>query len=126
MFRRLRGSSLFSTGDMLSGFWQVLLRVEDQLKTAFSTEDGQFCFTVKFRLANASNCFCRVMSNIIGEWKHLFCILYIDDFLLNYRAHVDVEDVGPSLRPYRRKNEGNAALSKRGCPQPNKLQLLRR
>ena len=91
--RRLRGSSLFSTGDMLSGFWQIPLRVSDQIKTAFATEDGQFCFTVMpFGLANASNCFCRVMSDIVGALKHLFVVLYIDDFLVNYREEVDAQE----------------------------------
>ena len=71
--RRLRGSSLFSTDEYVKRFLASSLVKEDQLKTAFSTEDGQFCFTVMpFGLANASNCFCRVMSDIVGELKHLF------------------------------------------------------
>ena len=127
--RRLRGSSLFSTGDMLSGFWQIPLRLEDQLKTAFSTEDGQFCFTVMpFGLANASNCFCRVMSDIVGELKHLFCILYIDDFLLNYREHVDAEEGRSEFAVHIEQIEAMlAALSIAGMSlKATKLHLLRR
>jgi hypothetical protein len=37
---RMSGARIFSTGDALSGFWQILLKIEDRLKTAFATDEG--------------------------------------------------------------------------------------
>ena len=36
MSYRLKGAVLFSTGDALSGFWQIAVRKEDEEKLAFA------------------------------------------------------------------------------------------
>lgn len=55
----LAGSQYFSTLDLLSGYWQVVVDKEDQVKTAFCTPDGLLEFQVMpFGLCNAPATFC--------------------------------------------------------------------
>ena len=93
---RLSGACIFSTGDALSGFWQILLRIEDRIKTAFATEDGLFEFVVMpFGLCNAPSTFCRAMDKIMGGLRTLFVVLYVDDWMIPTKAErgIDVIDL---------------------------------
>ena len=42
----LVGSQLFSTLDLISGYWQVEVKPEDREKTAFTTSEGLYEFNV--------------------------------------------------------------------------------
>ena len=42
----LVGSQLFSTLDLISGYWQVEVKPEDREKTAFTTSEGLHEFNV--------------------------------------------------------------------------------
>ena len=49
----LAGSQLFSTLDLISGYWQVEVKPEDREKTAFTTSEGSYEFNVlPFGLCN--------------------------------------------------------------------------
>ena len=54
LFDRLGGSTIFSSIDFRSGYWQVPLRKEDIPKTTFKTRWGLYEFlVVPFQVSNA-------------------------------------------------------------------------
>ena len=63
----LAGSQLFSTLDLVSGYWQVEAKPEDRDKTAFVTSDGLFEFNVlPFGLRNGPATFQRLMNILLA------------------------------------------------------------
>lgn len=40
----LKGAKYFSTLDFISGYWQIPIRKQDRLKTAFTTKNGHYQF----------------------------------------------------------------------------------
>ena len=79
----LSGSTLFSTLDLQSGYWQVEMAPEDKEKTAFTTKYGLFQYTrMSFGLCNAPSTFQRVMEVAMSglQWKTL--LVYIDDLII--------------------------------------------
>jgi hypothetical protein len=54
----LHGSKYFSTIDMYSGFWQVKIAPEDEMKTASSTPSGHYHFQrLPYGLSNSLSSF---------------------------------------------------------------------
>ena len=90
--RRLKGSQIFSIGDLLSGYWQIRMDEDSIYLTAFSSPYGQHEHLVMpMGLVNAVNTFCRVMNNVGEDLIHLFLITYIDDWMINFRPQQDGE-----------------------------------
>ena len=55
---KLNGAGYFSAIDLGNAYYQVELDQESQEKTAFSTKDGQYCFTrMPFGIAAAPGTF---------------------------------------------------------------------
>ena len=79
----LSGSQLFSTLDLLSGYWQVEVDPKDREKTAFCTPDGLFEFRVMpFGLCNAPATFQRLMDTILAGLQWTNCLVYLDDIII--------------------------------------------
>ena len=79
----LKGASVFSTLDALSGYWQFDMEEEDKEKTAFTTQFGHFEGNrMLFGLINAPATFQRAMDMILAGllWHQVLC--YIDDVLI--------------------------------------------
>ena len=83
IFDQLSGSRYFTKLDFKSGYFQVPLASLDRPKTAFSTRDNHYEFTVLPQgVKNGPPTFQRIVNQILGptRWKH--CIAYLDDVLI--------------------------------------------
>lgn len=79
----LAGSKIFSTLDLISGYWQLPLDEDAQDKSSFVTRDGLWKWTVlPFGLTSAPACFSRLMERVMRglHWKIL--LLYLDDIIV--------------------------------------------
>ena len=79
----MSGAKIFTTLDLASGYWQVLLDPEDREKTAFSTQKGHFQFvTMPMGLKGAPATFQRLMDSVLRglHWKSV--LVYLDDIIL--------------------------------------------
>ena len=80
---KLSGSSLFSTMDLASGYFQVPLHPEDREKSAFSTPDNHYEFTrMAMGLKNAPATWSRMMSHIFAHLNYKECLIYLDDIIV--------------------------------------------
>ena len=99
----LAGSKLFSTLDLISGYWQVEMNSDDQEKTAFCTLDGLFEFKVMpFGLCNAPATFQQLMDMVLTGLQWSSCLVYLDDVIVlgrNFAEHLrNLRDVFQHLR----------------------------
>ena len=89
MQERLRGSTVFTKLDLRDGFNNILVKPEDQFKTAFRTRYGHFQYRVlPFGLCNAPATFMRMMNRIFGDLYDQCIIAYVDDILI-YSSSLD-------------------------------------
>ena len=85
----LTGSCIFTTLDLLNGYWQVEVRPEDREKTAVCTSEGLFEFNVMpFGLCNAPATFQRLMDCVLAG-LHWQCLVYLDDIIILGRSFSD-------------------------------------
>ena len=83
MQERLRDSKIFTKLDLRDGFNNILVKAEDQHKTAFRTRYGHFQYRVlPFGLCNAPATFMRMMNRIFGDLYDDCIIAYVDDILI--------------------------------------------
>ena len=67
MLDTLAGSTLFSTLDLISDYWQNGLHQEDKKKTTFCTSEGLYEFNVMpFCLCNGPATFQRLMDLLLA------------------------------------------------------------
>ena len=87
-------SSVFSQLDQKAAYWQVKLEEESQLKTAFLTDQGQFCYnTLAFGLCNGPATCQRLMSTVLKDLLYKSVLIYLDDALIfteTMEEHVQV------------------------------------
>ena len=83
----LSGSCWFSTLDLASGYWQVEVEEKDRPKTAFTTGNGLYQFTVMpFGLCNAPATFERLMERVLSGLPWEVCLLYLDDIIVHAKT----------------------------------------
>ena len=81
---RLAGSTVFSTLDLQSGYWQVPVSHSDQEKTAFCPGPGMGLFQFRrmpFGLTGAPSTFQRLMDKVLRGLP--FVTIYLDDILVH-------------------------------------------
>eukprot|EP00731_Ephydatia_muelleri_P005835 Em0003g83a len=139
----LAGSTIFSTLDLASGYWQVELEENDKEKTAFSTMEGHFEFNVmSFGLTNAPSSFQRLMTCVLSGLTNDQCLIYIDDIIVfsaTFSEHLDrlrnvfqrVQDAGLRLKANKchfaqsKVSYLGHIVSKNGVePDPSKIQAV--
>jgi len=74
----LAGAKWFSTLDLKSKYWQVAMHPEDKEKTAFSTGQGLWQFT----LCKAPATFERLMQSVLRGLTYDGCLVYLDDIIV--------------------------------------------
>ena len=89
------GSSIFTTIDLTSGFWQMLLQPHSRPYTAFTVSGkGQFMWvTSPMGLLGAPSSFQRLMEAVVQGINNV--IVYIDDLLVHsatHQAHIKLLD----------------------------------
>ena len=83
----LSGSSVFSTLDLNSAYWQVPVAEEDRQKTAFCTEDSKWEFLVMpYGAKGAPSCFTRLMSVVLRGLLGNGVTAYMDDVVVGGRT----------------------------------------
>jgi hypothetical protein len=90
IFDKIGRSAWFTTMDLLSGFWQVIIKPEHRHKTAFITMRGLYEFIVMpFGLCNAPATFQRLMDAVILPEYRGFIETYIDDLMTHSLTFAD-------------------------------------
>ena len=97
------GSTLFSTFDLTSGYFQIPLKEDDIPKSAFVCKYGHFEMTrMPFGLNNAASTFQRTMELALQGLQWITCLIYIDDIIVfgrNFEEHLRrVEEVFERLK----------------------------
>lgn len=81
----MAGSAFHSSTDAMSGFFQIDLRKEDRLKTAFSTSGpigGHYMFTMmNMGLRNAPAQFQRCMDHMLMRLRYRCALAYLDELI---------------------------------------------
>ena len=88
----LRGAKCFSTLDLKSGYYQIPIKKEDRIKTAFSTDNETYCYNkMAMGLCNAASTFQRVMQTILSPVIGKFAFVFLDDIIIyssNFTEHI--------------------------------------
>ena len=95
IYTRLRGSQIFSTIDLGSGYYHMELSTESRAKSAFVTPLDKFEFTrCPFGLSQAPAYFQRLINKVIKRLP--FAFGYLDDVLIHspdietYLQHIEI------------------------------------
>ncbi len=88
-----RGNKLFTSLDLVSGYWQLPMAPESREITAFSTPHGHHNWArMPFGLKGAPLTFQRTVNNIIGDLPGNSVYVYLDDIIRaskDVHAHMD-------------------------------------
>ena len=114
MLSLLGGSKFFTSLDMKSGYWQILMDEKDREKTAFSVPGrGLFeCNSLPFGLVNAPSVFQSLMAVVLEGLSH-FCAAYLDDILI-FSASVE-EHISHVIQVFERLRQHKLKLKLKKC-----------
>ncbi|CAF4490419.1 unnamed protein product, partial [Rotaria socialis] len=83
IFDHLSQAEYYTTIDFKSGYFQVGLDPKDRSKTAFSTRDQHYQFTVLPQgVTNSPPAFQRIVSQILGPTRWQYSLAYLDDIII--------------------------------------------
>ena len=85
----LAESQLFSTLDLVSGYWQVELGSEDRQKTAFCTAQRLYESLWPVQSPNAPATFQRLISLVLSGLQWSSCLVYLDDIIVMGKTFVE-------------------------------------
>ena len=99
-------SKWFTSLDLASAYWQVLVRKRDREKIAFKIRNGQYQFRVMpFGLCNAPATFQRLMNKILKPYIGKFVEVYLDDVIIHSRSKEEhIKHVQTILQKIREAN----------------------
>jgi hypothetical protein len=83
IFDQLSQAIYFTKLDFKNGYFQIPLAPQDRPKTAFSTRDDHYQFTVLPQgVKNGPPTFQRIVNQILGSARRTYCLAYIDDIII--------------------------------------------
>ena len=84
----LADAQYFSRLDLKCGYWQVELKEDSKVKTAFQVGPLGFyeCNCMPFRLCNPPATFQRLMERCMGDLNLRDCLIYMDDIIIFSRT----------------------------------------
>jgi hypothetical protein len=102
----MAGYALLYFLDCYSGYHQIVLKEEDQIKTMFITPFGTYAYkTMSFGLKNAGATYQRAIQMYFAEQLHQNVEPYVDDMVIKTRNPddliADLEEMFSSLRKFR-------------------------
>lgn len=96
IFDQLSQSTYFTKLDFKNGYFEIPLASEDRPKTAFSTRDNHYQFTVLPQgIKNGPPTFQRIVNQVLGPARNNYCLAYIDDIIIfsqtfeDHLSHLD-------------------------------------
>jgi ribonuclease HI len=114
LLQRVVGSSRISLLDGFSGYNQVLVHLDDQDKTSFTTPWGTFMYVkMPFGLMNAGATFQRAMDITFMEEAGKFIVIYLDDVTMFSKS--DDEHLGHLRRVFEKCRRFGISLNPKKC-----------
>lgn len=110
----LAGSTVFSSLDAESGFWQIPLEKDSQELTTFVSPFGRFCFQrLPFGITSASEIFQRKMQDLLQDQEGVEVI--VDDILVHGKTRTE-HDIRLKSHPNRQRSRPHTELSEVSVP----------
>ena len=108
----LQGATVFSSLDLMSGYFQIHITEEDREKTAFRTPIGHYQFKLlPFGLTIAPSTFMKVINGIFSKYSD-FVLVYIDNILIFSKTKEEHLQHLKTVLQLLRKHQLYAKLSK--------------